>query len=119
MRFLADENFPLDAVHALRTEGFDVVWIRSDAPGMPDVEVLGKASAEGRILITLDKDFGDLAFHVGLPAVSGVMLFRVPKLSALQLAEITVSAVRAVGDAAGLFVVIDPKQIRTRALKSN
>ena len=36
MRFLADENFPGDAVTALRTSGHDVLWIRTDAPGITD-----------------------------------------------------------------------------------
>jgi hypothetical protein len=39
VRFLANENFPLDAVEALRTEGHDVAWIRRDAPGSTDLEV--------------------------------------------------------------------------------
>ena len=40
MRFLADENFPGDAVTALRTLGHDVLWIRTDTPGITDEEVL-------------------------------------------------------------------------------
>ena len=40
MRLLADENFPYDAVVALRDEGHDVVWIREAAPGISDKEVL-------------------------------------------------------------------------------
>jgi hypothetical protein len=39
MRFLADENFPLDAVEALRQSGHDVAWIRSDSPGIADPQV--------------------------------------------------------------------------------
>lgn len=31
IKFLADENFPFDVVHALRTAGYDVTWIRADA----------------------------------------------------------------------------------------
>jgi hypothetical protein len=36
MRFLANENFPLDAVEALRQNGHDVAWIRIDSPGISD-----------------------------------------------------------------------------------
>lgn len=43
MRFLANENFPADAVEALRATGHDVVWIRTDAPGITDPEVLHRA----------------------------------------------------------------------------
>ena len=76
MRILADENFPGDAVAALRDQGHDVLWVRADAPGITDREVLSLAQAEGRIVITFDKDFGELAFRFGLPASSGIVLFR-------------------------------------------
>ena len=50
MRILADENFPGDAVLALRERGHDVAWVRSDAPGSSDVQVIARAQAEGRVL---------------------------------------------------------------------
>ena len=62
MRFLANENFPLDAVEALRQDGHDVPWIRTESPGISDPEVLSHAQAENRILLTFDKDFDELAF---------------------------------------------------------
>lgn len=40
MRFLANENFPADAVEALRAAGHDILWIRTEAPGITDPEVL-------------------------------------------------------------------------------
>jgi hypothetical protein len=43
MRFLADENFPGDAVAALRATGHDVLWIRIDAPGITDQDVLARS----------------------------------------------------------------------------
>lgn len=78
MRLLANENFPGDAVDALRAQGHDVAWIRLDAPGSSDREVLARAQNENRILITFDKDFGELALKEGLPAASGVILFPHP-----------------------------------------
>jgi len=45
MRFLANENFPLDAIEALRQNGHDVVWIRVESPGISDSEVLSRAQA--------------------------------------------------------------------------
>jgi hypothetical protein len=43
MRFLANENVPLDAVSALREIGHDVIWVRVDAPGSPDEDILSRA----------------------------------------------------------------------------
>lgn len=78
MRFLANENFPGDAVTALRGGGHDVAWVRTEAPGEPDQEVLARAQREKRILLTFDKDFGELAWHASLPAECGIVLFRLP-----------------------------------------
>jgi predicted nuclease of predicted toxin-antitoxin system len=77
MHFLANENFPLDAVEALRQNGHDVAWIRVDSPGISDLEVLNRAQAENRILLTFDKDFGELAFRSKLPATTGIILFTI------------------------------------------
>jgi predicted nuclease of predicted toxin-antitoxin system len=74
MRFLANENFPLDAVEALRQQEHDVVWIRTESPGIADPEVLSRAQAEDRILLTFDKGFGELAFRTKLATVSGIIL---------------------------------------------
>jgi predicted nuclease of predicted toxin-antitoxin system len=87
MRFLANENFPLDAVEALRQNGHDVVWIRVESPGISDPEVLSRAQAENRILLTFDKDFGELAFRSKLPASVGIILFRIKAPSGAVLAE--------------------------------
>lgn len=91
MRFLANENFPAEAVAAQREDGHDVVWVRTDAPGSSDEVVLAKAQTENRILITFDKDFGDLAFRSKLPALSGVVLFRLTLQSATYVAKTAVA----------------------------
>ena len=81
MRVLANENVPGEAVEALRSRGHDVAWVRTYAPGSTDREVIARAVSEGRILVTFDKDFGELAFREGLTAPCGVVLFRIPKAS--------------------------------------
>jgi predicted nuclease of predicted toxin-antitoxin system len=77
MRLLANENFPLEAVQALRLAGHDAAWIREDAPGSPDDAVLSRAARERRLLLTFDKDFGALVFRRGANASNGIVLFRV------------------------------------------
>lgn len=56
MRLLANENFPGDAVEALRALGHDVYWVRLEAPGSSDQEVLAREQQENRLLLTFDKD---------------------------------------------------------------
>ena len=68
MVILADENVPGAAVARLRDAGHDVSWVSEDAPGTADPDVLERASKEDRLLVTFDKDFGDLAYRAGLRA---------------------------------------------------
>lgn len=76
MKLLANENFPLLVVEALRAAGHDVVWARTEMAGAADDVILARAQLEERLVVTFDKDFGDLAFHWGLAARCGVILFR-------------------------------------------
>jgi predicted nuclease of predicted toxin-antitoxin system len=118
MRFLANENFPGAAVAALRAAGHDVVWIRVADPGTSDAEVLAWATREERILLTFDKDFGELASRNILPAKSGVILLRTrmpkPGEGLRRLADL----ISARSDWVGHFSVIEPGRIRMRRLRS-
>ena len=51
--------------------------IAEECPGIPDQEVAALCAARQRILLTFDKNFGELVFRRGLPAGSGVVLFRI------------------------------------------
>lgn len=78
MRLLADENFPKPIVEALRAGGHDVLWARTDCAGWKDVALLDLAESEVRIVLTLDKDFWQIAVQRRTPLEqSGVVLFRV------------------------------------------
>ena len=116
MRLQANENVPGDAVDALRRAGHDVTWIREGSPGLSDPDVLHLAVQEQRVLITFDKDFGELAFRAGLPATCGVILFRIPMTSALAIANFIVAAVNSRSDWVGQFTVINEQRIRMRPL---
>lgn len=116
MRLLANENFPGDAVLALRQHGHDVAWIRTDSPGISDVEVLDRAQRENRIVVTFDKDFGELAFRLRLPALSGIILFRIAAPSSQYVAQAAVSAIESRNDWAGYFAVVEDRRIRITPL---
>lgn len=78
MRFLADENFPLPVIERMRMPGHDVLWARTDYPGVSDSVLLDLAETDRRILLTLDKDFRQIALQRREPLLhSGVILFRV------------------------------------------
>lgn len=116
MRFLADENFPGAAVTVLQQQGHDIVWIRTDAPGSSDQDILARAQAEERIILTFDKDFGELAFRFGLPAASGIILFRIPLSTPSSVTSIVISAIGTRSDWSGLFTVVESERMRIRSL---
>ena len=116
MRFSANENFPGAAVAALRQAGHDVFWVRTEMGGATDEEVLSHAVAEVRVLLTFDKDFGDLVFQTGLPATSGIILFRIPTRSPDVAAERVVNVVNSRDDWVGNFTVVTSDRIRIRPL---
>jgi predicted nuclease of predicted toxin-antitoxin system len=116
MRLLANENFPLDAVEALREDGHDVGWIREDSHGASDEKVLQRAQEENRIVITFDKDFGELAFRSKLPAQSGVILFRITPKSSQYIAQAAVQALASRDNWAGHFSVVEDNRIRMTSL---
>ncbi|MGO8921212.1 MAG: DUF5615 family PIN-like protein [Stellaceae bacterium] len=116
MRFLANENFPGAAVKALEASGHDVVWVRTAAPGAADPDVLASAAREERILLTFDKDFGELARSSALPAGCGVILLRLPMPKPGDVGQQLAQLITSRDDWAGHFSVIEPGRIRMRAL---
>jgi predicted nuclease of predicted toxin-antitoxin system len=95
-----------------------VVWARTDAPGSSDRQVLERAAREERLLITLDKDFGELAFRSKLPALSGIILLRVQAPDPSVLTRITLAALDERDDWAGHFSVVEHDRIRMTPLPS-
>jgi predicted nuclease of predicted toxin-antitoxin system len=116
MRWLADENFPGDAVDLLRAQAHDVAWIRTDSPGLVDADVLAHAMTEARVLLTFDKGFGRMVFQQGHKASCGVVLFRISVPSSQVAAQKVVHALGQRLDWAGYFSTVDDHGIRVIAL---
>ena len=115
MRFLANENFPAAAVAALGAAGHDIVWVRIIAPGATDPDVLAWAAREERILLTFDKDFGELAGRSTLPRGCGIVLLRMPMPTPGNVGRLA-ELIAARNDWAGHFSVIEPGRVRMRPL---
>lgn len=116
MQMLANENFPRVAVEALQEQGHDVLWARTDMPGASDDQVLQRSQDEGRVLVTFDKDFGELAFRWGLGGSCGVILFRLglrsPEVATQRILDVVASR----SDWIGHFAVVEETRIRIRSL---
>ena len=77
MRILADENMDPASVAGLRAANHDVDWAYEIYRGTPDPNLLEIATADARLFITYDNDYGELARRLGAPAPYGVILFRI------------------------------------------
>lgn len=75
MDFIVDESSGIAVVEYLRSVGHDVLAVADTMPQANDPDILVRAVSEGRILVTNDKDFGDLVFRSG-QAHHGVVLLR-------------------------------------------
>ena len=116
MNFVADESTDQQIVNRLRKDGHDVLPIAETSPGVLDDEVLNTANREAAILLTADKDFGELVFRQGRVS-NGVILVRLAGLRQEEKAEIVASAVKKLGtQLRRCFAVVSPGMVRIRRL---
>jgi predicted nuclease of predicted toxin-antitoxin system len=112
VRFVADESCDFTVVRALRAAGHDVAAVAEISPRADDEQVLALAWTEQRILLTEDKDFGQLV-HAGQPATAGVLLLRFRPRQRSGLVRAVMDLVERRGtDLAGRFVVVRPGRVR-------
>lgn len=114
MKFLVDESVEYPLVNLLRDLGHDIVSIAENQTGLRDEDVLYKAFRDKRILITNDKDFGELTFLKKLSSV-GVILFRLPEEDVESKKRRLLTLFNKYSaKIPGHFVVITQSQIRIR-----
>jgi predicted nuclease of predicted toxin-antitoxin system len=116
VRFLADESCDFSIVLALRAAGHDVVAVAELAGGVPDREVIELARTDRRVLLTEDKDFGQLVFSA-LAGSAGVILIRYPTAVRDRLALNVVHLTEKLGaKLERAFVTLTPGRIRVNRL---
>lgn len=117
MRFLADENLPLPSIRLLREAGLDIEAIAEFAAGAADAHVLTHAKKQGQVLVTFDRDFGELIYHRGAPVPVGVVYLRIVATSPEDAGHVLLDllGVEGVG-LAGRFTVVERERIRQRPL---
>ena len=114
MKLLADEGVDAPIVRRLRADGHDVDYVAELTAGIADGEVLRRANSESRVLVTVDKDFGELVFRLGTVS-EGVLLVRLAGVPSSQKAELVAEAVRDHGDEMSRsFTVLSPGLVRIR-----
>lgn len=115
MNWLADESVDGPVVARLRQEGLAIAYVAELFPGISDDQVLAEANRLDAILLTADKDFGELVYR--LHSVSkGVVLLRMSGLPLPRKAQLVWDAIRNHGgQMADAFTVITHNSLRIRA----
>jgi predicted nuclease of predicted toxin-antitoxin system len=114
MNLLADESVDEQIVQRLRREGMDVSYVAEMEPGIPDELVFNRSNEANALLLTADKDFGELVFRDNRTA-RGVVLIRLAGLSAEKKATIVAGAFADhVSDFPNCFAVISANRVRIR-----
>lgn len=113
MRLLADENFPKPIVEVLRARAHDVLWARTDCSGWKDTALLDLAESEARVILTLDKDFWQIALQRRAPLErSGVVLFRIHPATSEKLGPLVLGFIEARRTWAGHISIITTNGIQ-------
>lgn len=114
MNLLADESVDEQIVQRLRREGIDVSYVAEMEPGIPDELVLDRSNEANALLLTADKDFGELVFRDNR-TTRGVVLVRLAGLSAEKKAAIVAGAFADhATDFPNCFAVISANRVRIR-----
>ena len=114
MNLVVDESVDRRIVDALRQDGHNVLYISEFAPSIVDQEVLDLANRNGALLVTEDKDFGELVFRNG-QIHTGVVLIRLGGLSAQAKVRNILNIFANQGTKLlNAFSVISPGRVRVR-----
>jgi predicted nuclease of predicted toxin-antitoxin system len=117
MRILADAHISVEMTEFLRSQGHDCSYANELPARMTDTEILQRAVLEQRVVLTADKDFGELVVRRGL-SVPGVVLLRLTvareaeRLALVRRFWPTVEKV-----VLGHFVVVSNSRVRRRPLR--
>jgi len=116
VRLVADENCDFSVVIDLRAAGYDVVSITEQMAGADDEAVIDFARSERRLLVTEDKDFGQLVFAAAKQN-SGVILIRYPALARSALTAALLKLLSDNGESLySRFAVLEPGRVRITQL---
>ena len=118
MNFLANENFPAFSIKILRDAGHKVASISEESPGAKDRDILKRAHQENLIILTFDRDYGELIYRHGVYFPSGVVYFRFVPSTPGEPAEILLNIIKE-KDLTILkkFTVVERSRIRQRTLE--
>jgi predicted nuclease of predicted toxin-antitoxin system len=87
LKLLADENLNRLIVRHLRLVDFEVGWVRESCPGAQDQDILSRADIGELVLVTFDRDFGDLIYRRGFPTPRAILYSRLSRANPQAIAD--------------------------------
>lgn len=84
MKILANENISIDSINYLIEKGFDVKSVALEIFGISDLEVINFAISEERIIITFDRDYGELIFKYKIKPKQGIIYLRLDEYTSVE-----------------------------------
>jgi len=117
LKFLADEGFSFPITSLLRERGYDVQWIGDIASGVDDSTVFAISRKDGRIILTEDKDFGELAIRFKCKT-SGIIFLRIePDKKELREQRVLELFRNFPGKLKNHLIIIDAQKFRFRKIE--
>ncbi len=116
MRIALNENISPTVAGDLRDRGHDVLAAKESMRGAKDFEILARAQAESRLVVTQDKDFGELAYRHRLPSDCGILLFRLSAADPDSANRRMIEVIESRDDWYGHFAVATDDRVRLRPL---
>lgn len=117
MKFLANENIPFASINKLRRLGFDISSVFEECPGETDLKILKKAFSERSIIITFDRDYGELIYKNKQVPPVGVIYLRFIPQNPEHTADILQKLFESDIEISNKFTVVELDKVRQRNLK--
>ena len=116
---MANENFPLFSIKLLRKAGHKTASVIEETPRAKDLDILKRAQKENLVILTFDRDYGDLVFREGLLPPPAILFFRQEPYPPDRPADLVLAMLSVPQQAEGCMVVISERNIRRKHFPTN
>ena len=117
LKFILDENIPLQIAYKLREQNFEVISITESFRGSTDLEIIEISKKEKAFVLTFDKDFGELIVRSKIQ-VSGIVILRFQPYSVDYIFNRLVQVIKFLNThPEDNFIIVDENKLRIRRLK--
>ena len=118
MNLIADESVDFGIISGLRKGGFEIYAIIEESPGITDQEVIEIAISRNGLLITEDKDFGELTYRLKHKH-KGILLIRLSDIPRKERINLVIELIKKYSDKLeNKFSVLTKKGLRIKTAQN-